>query len=170
MSRCRLRRQWRMAKLGPAAMAPERPLVHAAQTGDVNVREQAMRAIAVIQPPETTQALITGSETAADDIRVLASAGWMKVRAIPVPKPSPPLSRRCAILPFRSERTRRTHSPASTPFRSTPSPFSSNHGPTMTRGSGDGECRHGSQALLRQCGLLKSCTSRSEDPLHGASA
>ena len=72
-----------LAKLGPAAMGAGVALVHAAQTGDVNVREQAMRAIAIIQPPEATQALFTGLRDGADDIRVLASAGWMNVPAIP---------------------------------------------------------------------------------------
>src|SRR5262249_659156 len=50
---------------------------------DVNIREQAMRAIAIIQPPEATQAFVTGLRDGSDDIRILASAGWMKTPAIP---------------------------------------------------------------------------------------
>jgi HEAT repeat protein len=58
-------------------------LLRAAQIGDVSVREQAMRAIARIQPPETAQALAAGLRDACGDIRVVASAGWMKAAAIP---------------------------------------------------------------------------------------
>ena len=59
-----------------------RPLLHAAQTGDVSVREQAMRAIAMIQPPETTEAFAAGLKDACGDIRMVASAGWMNATAI----------------------------------------------------------------------------------------
>src|SRR4029077_11350863 len=45
-----------LGKLGPAAAAAGGALLRAAQTGEVGVREQAMRAIAMIQPAEATQA------------------------------------------------------------------------------------------------------------------
>ena len=72
-----------LGKLGPAAAAAGGPLLRAAQTGEVSVREQAMRAIAMIQPPETTQAFAAGLKDACGDIRKVASAGWMKAAAIP---------------------------------------------------------------------------------------
>jgi HEAT repeat protein len=71
-----------LGKLGPAATAAGGPLLHAAQTGEVSVREQAMRAIAMIQPPETTQAFAVGLKDASADIRTVASAGWMNAAVI----------------------------------------------------------------------------------------
>ena len=72
-----------LGKLGPAAVAAGGPLLRAAQTGEVSVREQAMRAIAMIQPPETTQAFAAGLKDACGDIRMVASAGWMNAASIP---------------------------------------------------------------------------------------
>jgi HEAT repeat protein len=72
-----------LGKLGPAATAAGASLLRAAQTGEVSVREQAMRAIAVIQPPETTEALAAGLKDACGDIRKIAAAGWMNATAIP---------------------------------------------------------------------------------------
>ena len=72
-----------LGKLGPAAAAAGGPLLRAAQTGEVSVREQAMRAIAMIQPPETAQAFAAGLKDACGDIRRVASAGWMNAAAIP---------------------------------------------------------------------------------------
>ena len=46
-----------LGKLGPAAVAAGEPLLQAAQTGEVSVREEAMRAIAMIQPPERRRPL-----------------------------------------------------------------------------------------------------------------
>lgn len=57
-------------------------MFRAAQTGDVNVREQAMRAIAMIQPADAGAALIAGLKDASGDIRMVASAGWMKAATI----------------------------------------------------------------------------------------
>ena len=71
-----------LGRLGQAAAAAGGPLLHAAQTGDVSVREQAMRAIAMIQPPETTEALAAGLKDACGDVRKVASAGWMNATAI----------------------------------------------------------------------------------------
>lgn len=72
-----------LSKLGPAAVAAGGPLLRAAQTMDVTVREQAMRAIAMIQPPEAATAFASGLQDADGDIRKMASAGWMKAAAIP---------------------------------------------------------------------------------------
>jgi len=72
-----------LGKLGPAAAAAGGPLLRAAQTGEVSVREQAMRAIAMIQPAETTQAFAAGLRDACGDVRRVASAGWMNATAIP---------------------------------------------------------------------------------------
>jgi HEAT repeat protein len=72
-----------LGQLGPAAEAAGGPLLRAAQIGDVSVREQAMRAIARIQPPETAKALAAGLTDACGDIRIVASAGWMNAASIP---------------------------------------------------------------------------------------
>jgi HEAT repeat protein len=71
-----------LGKLGHAAAAAGASLLRAAQTGEVSVREQAMRAIAMIQPPETTEALAAGLNDVCGDIRRVASAGWMNAAAI----------------------------------------------------------------------------------------
>jgi HEAT repeat protein len=71
-----------LGKLGASAVAAGGPLLRAAKTGEVGVREQAIRAIAMIQPPETAEALATGLKDACGDIRMVASAGWMKAAAI----------------------------------------------------------------------------------------
>jgi HEAT repeat protein len=72
-----------LGQLGTAAGTAGPALLRAAQTGEVGVREQAMRAIAMIQPPETTQALASGLKDACGEIRVIASAGWMNAESIP---------------------------------------------------------------------------------------
>lgn len=72
-----------LGRLGPAATSAGGPLLHAAQTGEVGVREQVMRAIARIQPPETAEAFAAGLEDACGDVRMVASAGWMNATAIP---------------------------------------------------------------------------------------
>jgi HEAT repeat protein len=72
-----------LSKLGPAAAAAGGPLLRAAQTMEQTVREQAMRAIAMIQPPEAGTALASGLKDPDGEIRKMASAGWMKASAIP---------------------------------------------------------------------------------------
>jgi len=72
-----------LSKLGPAALGAGAALLRAAQTAEVTVREQAMRAIAMIQPPEATAAFASGLTDADGEIRKMASAGWMKASAIP---------------------------------------------------------------------------------------
>ena len=72
-----------LGKLGSAAVNAGVPLLHAAKTGEESVREQAMRAIAMIQPPEATEAFTVGLKDASTDVRVLASAGWMNAETVP---------------------------------------------------------------------------------------
>jgi HEAT repeat protein len=72
-----------LGKLGPAAATAGGPLLRATQTGEVSVREQAMRAIAMIQPPESMTALAEGLKDASGEIRKVASAGLMKAAEIP---------------------------------------------------------------------------------------
>ncbi len=72
-----------LGKLGPSASPAGGPLLYAARNGVAGVREQAMRAIARIQPPETAEALTAGLEDACGDVRLVASAGWMNATSIP---------------------------------------------------------------------------------------
>jgi HEAT repeat protein len=72
-----------LGKLGPAAVAAGPSLLRAAQTGEVSVREQAMWAIAMIQPPEILPAFAAGLKDVNGDIRKVASGGWMKAASIP---------------------------------------------------------------------------------------
>jgi HEAT repeat protein len=71
-----------LSRLGPAATAAGGPLLRAAQTAEVTVREQAMRAMAMIQPPEASAAFASGLTDADGEIRKMASAGWMKAAVI----------------------------------------------------------------------------------------
>ena len=73
---------WPLGQLGRAAGVAGGPLLHAVQNGVESVREQAMRAIAKIQPPETAEAFAAGLKDACGDVRMLASAGWMNAAAI----------------------------------------------------------------------------------------
>ena len=72
-----------LGKLGAAAAAAGEALLRVAQTGEESVREQVMRALAMIQPPEITKAFAAGLKDASADIRKIASGGWMKAAAIP---------------------------------------------------------------------------------------
>ena len=71
-----------LGQLGRAAGVAGGPLLHAVQNGVVSVREQAMRAIAKIQPPETAEAFAAGLKDVCGDVRMVASAGWMNATAI----------------------------------------------------------------------------------------
>lgn len=72
-----------LSKLGPAAAAAGPSLLQAAQTAEASVREQAMRAIAMIQPPEAGVAFVCGLKDADGEIRKMASAGLRKAAAVP---------------------------------------------------------------------------------------
>jgi HEAT repeat protein len=71
-----------LGQLGPHARAAGPNLLRAVQTSAEEVRDQAMRAIARIQPPETAQAFLVGLRDASADIRKVASGGWMNAPAI----------------------------------------------------------------------------------------
>jgi HEAT repeat protein len=71
-----------LGKLGKPAAAAGPALLRAAQTGEMSVRGQALRAIAMIQPPETPQALAAGLKDACGEVRRVASAGWMNATSI----------------------------------------------------------------------------------------
>ena len=72
-----------LGKLGPAAVDAGGPLLRVIQTGEESVREQAMRAMAMIQPPEILAAFTAGLKDANGDIRKVASGGWIKAPSIP---------------------------------------------------------------------------------------
>jgi HEAT repeat protein len=72
-----------LARLGPAGVAAGPALLRAAQTGDAGVREQAMKALAVIQPPEAGGAFTVGLKDPAAEVRLIASAGWMNADTVP---------------------------------------------------------------------------------------
>jgi HEAT repeat protein len=71
-----------LGKLGPDAQTAGPHLMHAVQTGDAAVREQAMRAVVLIQPREASRVFGVGLKDAQEEVRKLASAGLMKVNDI----------------------------------------------------------------------------------------
>jgi len=73
-----------LGRLGAAAVAAGPTLLRAARTGEAGVREQAMRALVMIQPPEATEGFTAGLTDPEADVRVVASAGWIKAAAVPV--------------------------------------------------------------------------------------
>ena len=72
-----------LGQLGPAAVAAGAELLRAAQTGAADVREEAMRALVLVQPPEAAAAFASGLRDAEPAVRKLASAGWRKAAEIP---------------------------------------------------------------------------------------
>ncbi|MDB5391562.1 MAG: repeat-containing protein [Planctomycetaceae bacterium] len=74
---------WALGEIGPAAAAAGPALVQASQTGEISVREQAMRAIALILPPESISTLVAGLKDPNSVIRKVASEGLLKAAAIP---------------------------------------------------------------------------------------
>ncbi|WP_406700110.1 HEAT repeat domain-containing protein [Singulisphaera sp. Ch08] len=72
-----------LGRLGHEAATAGEALLQAARTGEVSVREKAIRAITLIQPPESVDAFAAGLRDACGDIRIVASAGWMRAAAIP---------------------------------------------------------------------------------------
>lgn len=72
-----------LARVGPAAATAGPVLLRAARTGEVGVREQAMRALVMIQPPEAAEAFTSGMADPAAEVRRVASAGWMKSASVP---------------------------------------------------------------------------------------
>ena len=72
-----------LGQLGAAAAPAGGALVRAAQTGEAGLREEAMRALAIAQPPEAVEAFTSGLRDAEPQVRKLASAGWRKAAAVP---------------------------------------------------------------------------------------
>jgi HEAT repeat protein len=72
-----------LGKLGAAALSAGPSLLRAVQTGEASVRLEAIRAIALIQPPETMVAFAAGIKDSESQIRKVASAGWMIAPGIP---------------------------------------------------------------------------------------
>jgi HEAT repeat protein len=72
-----------LGRLGTAAEVAGPALVQAAQTAEASVREQALHALALIQPPDAAVAFMAELKDASADIRRMASAGWRRAKAIP---------------------------------------------------------------------------------------
>jgi HEAT repeat protein len=79
-----------LGKLGADAIPTGPKLLEFVNTGEEDVREQAIRAIALIQPPEAGEAFIKGLRDPRADVRVIASAGLIKAPKIP-PEAAPAL-------------------------------------------------------------------------------
>jgi len=72
-----------LGQLGTAAATAGSALLRAAQTGEAGLREEAMRALAIAQPPEAVEAFASGLRDAEPQVRKLASAGWRKAASVP---------------------------------------------------------------------------------------
>jgi HEAT repeat protein len=72
-----------LAGLGPSAASAGPALLRAARTGEGGVREQAMRALVMIQPPEAAEGFAFGLADPTTEVRLVASAGWMKAASVP---------------------------------------------------------------------------------------
>jgi HEAT repeat protein len=72
-----------LGRLGSVAQAAGPALVQAAQTAEASVREQALHALTLIQPPDAAAAFLAGLKDANADIRRMASAGLRRAQAIP---------------------------------------------------------------------------------------
>ena len=72
-----------LGRIGPAAADAGEELAAAAREGDSELRLAAMRALALVQPPQAAGAFAAGLRDPDPKIRVLASAGLMKVAELP---------------------------------------------------------------------------------------
>lgn len=72
-----------LGRLGPTAQAAGPALLEAVQTAEASVREQALHALALIQPPEAATAFTAGLKDSSAEIRRMASAGWRRAQSIP---------------------------------------------------------------------------------------
>jgi HEAT repeat protein len=68
-----------LGALGKVAQPAGPELAHAAQVGAAEVREQALHALALIQPPEAIQAFLGGLADPVAEIRKISSAGLILV-------------------------------------------------------------------------------------------
>jgi HEAT repeat protein len=72
-----------LARLGKAATPAGSALLRAARTGEASVREEAMRALVMIQPSEAAEGFTAGLSDPAVEVRLVASAGWIKAESVP---------------------------------------------------------------------------------------
>src|SRR5262249_33226762 len=72
-----------LGKLGAAAAGAAEALAGVARTGTVELRVEALRAPAVIQPPRAGLAFGGGLKDPAAEVRVLSSAGLIKAADVP---------------------------------------------------------------------------------------
>ena len=72
-----------LGRLGPAAAAAGPELAAAAREGDSELRQAAMRALALVQPAEAAGVFAAGLRDPDPKIRMLASGGLMKVSELP---------------------------------------------------------------------------------------
>jgi HEAT repeat protein len=72
-----------LGKLGHDAAAVGPALLESARIGEATVREQSLRALALIEPPEAVQAFLDGLKDVEPEVRKIASAGLVKTGALP---------------------------------------------------------------------------------------
>jgi len=72
-----------LGQLGEPAAPAGAALLYAAQTGEAGLREEAMRALVLVQPPEAPEAFTSGLRDAEAAVRLLASAGWRRAAEVP---------------------------------------------------------------------------------------
>jgi HEAT repeat protein len=72
-----------LGRMGPGASGAGAALLRLTQTGEAEAREQAMRALVMIQSPEALEAFKAGLSDAEAEVRLVASAGWMKASSVP---------------------------------------------------------------------------------------
>jgi HEAT repeat protein len=72
-----------LARLGNTAVGAGAALLRAARTGEAAVREEATRALVRIQPLEAVEAFTAGLLDPAAEVRLVASAGWIKAKSVP---------------------------------------------------------------------------------------
>ena len=72
-----------LGRLGAAAAKAGPMLLEAAQSGNADLRVEAIRALAIAQPPEANEAFIDGLRDSEAAVRIVASAGWRNALAIP---------------------------------------------------------------------------------------
>jgi len=72
-----------LGRLGPGARSAGPALLRATRAGEAGVREEAMKAIVRVRPPEAEEAFLIGLRDPSADVRLVASAGWVKADAVP---------------------------------------------------------------------------------------
>ena len=64
-----------LSRMGSSAAGAGAELAKFARTGDVELRQAAMRALAILQPEEALSAFLEGLHDAEADVRKMAAAG-----------------------------------------------------------------------------------------------